>query len=129
MPAVKKTPRATRAAPKPAAKPAVKRAAKPVAKPRAATKASAAPADKKPKAPKHAKSHDKPVRDSFTMPQADFALIALLKERALAERREAKKSELLRAGLHALAALDAAALVAALGRLQPIKVGRPSKHH
>jgi hypothetical protein len=81
------------------------------------------------KTAKHAKSHGKPVRDSFTMPHADFALIALLKERALTGRREAKKSELLRAGLHALAALDAAGLVAALGRLQPIKVGRPRKGH
>jgi len=65
------------------------------------------------------------VRDGFTMPQADFALIALLKARALEGHRVAKKSELLRAGLHALAALDAAALVAALDALAPVKTGRP----
>lgn len=69
------------------------------------------------------------VRDGFTMPEADFALIATLKARALAARREAKKSELLRAGLHALAALDGAALVQALNRLEPIKTGRPKKNH
>jgi uncharacterized protein YjhX (UPF0386 family) len=69
------------------------------------------------------------VRDGFTMPQADFALIAMLKSRALAARRETKKSELLRAGLHVLAALDDKALMAALGRLTPVKVGRPKKGH
>ena len=74
------------------------------------------------KAPKLRK---KPVRDSFTMPQADFALIAALKARAMTGKRETKKSEVLRAGLHALAVLDTPALVAALGRLQPVKVGRP----
>jgi hypothetical protein len=71
----------------------------------------------------------KPVRDSFTMPEADFALIATLKARALAGQRETKKSELLRAGLHALAALDRAALVQALAQLEPVKVGRPKSAH
>ena len=69
----------------------------------------------------------KPVRDSFTMPPADFALIAQLKQRMLAAKRETKKSELLRAGLHALAALDDAALSKALNALPSVKVGRPGK--
>lgn len=80
-------------------------------------------------APKAAAPAPKLVRDGFTMPEGDFALIAVLKSRALAGRREAKKSELLRAGLHALAALDSKGLVAALGRLQPVKLGRPKKGH
>jgi hypothetical protein len=42
------------------------------------------------------------ARDSFTMPEQDFGLIAVLKERALGFNRPAKESELLRAGLHAL---------------------------
>lgn len=67
------------------------------------------------------------VRDGFTMPKADFALIATLKTRALSARREAKKSELLRAGLHALAELDEPSLVQALNRLTPVKTGRPRK--
>lgn len=67
------------------------------------------------------------VRDSFTMPRADFELIAVLKERALGFRRPTKKSELLRAGLQALAALDDARLQAALEGLTPIKAGRPKK--
>ena len=79
--------------------------------------------------PVPAKSRAKLVRDSFTMPEADFAVIATLKSRALGARRAAKKSELLRAGLRALAGLDATALVAALDRLEPVKTGRPKKGH
>ena len=71
----------------------------------------------------------KPVRDSFTMPEIDFALIGTLKARALAAKRETKKSELLRAGLHALASLSAAKLVAALNQLEPVKIGRPKNGH
>jgi len=95
----------------------------------------AAPAAKRPAAqvlaqtpaPKPAKVRCKPVRDSFTMPEADFALIATLKARALSTQREVKKSELLRAGLHALAALATPALVAAIDQLEPVKIGRPKK--
>jgi hypothetical protein len=65
------------------------------------------------------------VRDSFTMPEADFAVIAALKAKAIGAGRAAKKSELLRAGLHALAALDARALAAALDGLAPVQTGRP----
>ncbi len=78
---------------------------------------------------KEAKQRVRLVRDSFTMPEPDFALIAALKVRALAAQREAKKSELLRAGLHALMAMDSAALVGALSRLQPLKLGRPKRGH
>ncbi len=67
------------------------------------------------------------VRDGFTMPEADYALLKTLKHRLHGVHREAKKSELLRAGLHALAALDAQALAAALDRLAPVKTGRPRK--
>lgn len=70
---------------------------------------------------------EKPVRDSFTMPAADFALVAVLKGRALEAKRPAKKSELLRAGLHALHGLSPAALAKALDALAPVKAGRPKK--
>ncbi len=86
--------------------------------------AAAKDSDKKP-----SKLRARLVRDSFTMPESDFALIAALKSRALAAKREAKKSELLRAGLHVLMALDSDTLLGALGRLQPLKVGRPKKGH
>jgi len=73
------------------------------------------------------KPSGKLVRDSFTMPQADFALIAQLKSRALELKRPAKKSELLRAGLHALAAMTPSRLNRALDALTPLKPGRPKK--
>jgi hypothetical protein len=82
---------------------------------------------------KTAKSVEAPrpklVRGSFTMTEADFGVIAALKTRALGAKRAAKKSELVRAGLRVLGALDAKALVAALDQLEPVKTGRPRKGH
>lgn len=126
--------RKSAAAPKASAKAAPRRAPKPAAKdlPKAVEAQVAAPPVKVPKpgkAAKEGKLRRKPVRDSFTMPESDFALIDTLKARALGAQRAAKKSELLRAGLHALATLDAAALVASLNALAPVKVGRPRKGH
>lgn len=75
------------------------------------------------------KVRHKLVRDSFTMPAADFALIDTLKARALDGKRHAKKSELLRAGLRTLAELTSVQLIAALDALAPVKTGRPKKRH
>lgn len=79
------------------------------------------------KTDKSAKLKEKLVRDSFTMPQKDFGLIAVLKDRALGFKRPTKKSELLRAGLQVLAALPAPALRSALDALVPLKAGRPKR--
>jgi hypothetical protein len=68
------------------------------------------------------------VRDSFTMPDGEYAAIGEIKQRCLARGREAKKSEVLRAAVHLLAGLSDAALLRAIGRLDPIKAGRPAKH-
>jgi hypothetical protein len=121
----------------PAAQPAKPARAMKAGQPAQAAKVVKAPkSPKAPKAPKPRKAvapakppklKRKPVRDSFTMPEADFALVATLKARALATGRETKKSELLRAGLHALAAMQTSALVEALQGLEPVKVGRPKK--
>lgn len=120
---------ATGAAPVPAAARKAPAAATPPAKPKPAVAQPAAVATAK--APKPTRKGDKPrpklVRDSFTMPEADFALIPALKERALKAQRATKKSELLRAGLQALAALDDKAFIAALGKLEPVQTGRPKK--
>ena len=70
-------------------------------------------------------SKPKQVRDSFTMPKDDYALIDALKARAVDGKRPAKKSELLRAGLHALLALNTEGLTKALDKLAPVKTGRP----
>jgi len=135
-PRAPRAPRATRkTAPKAAAAPAVKKAATPATRKAAAaakpapanqkvgaTTAAPAAADKPPKPPKV-----RLVRDSFTMPETDFALVAVLKARALGLGRAAKKSELLRAGLQLLSQQDAPGLLAALEQLQPIKTGRPKR--
>jgi hypothetical protein len=83
--------------------------------------------DKKRKKEKKEPGKLKVVRDSFTMPQADYDLIAALKEKALKAGLHVKKSELLRAGLIALDKLGAAQLKRAMTGLEKIKTGRPKK--
>jgi hypothetical protein len=63
------------------------------------------------------------IKDRFTMPASDHALISALKKRAKAAGRPVKKSELLRAGLHALNLLDETQLLQAVARLQPTAKG------
>lgn len=79
------------------------------------------------KSKKPAPKKPKLIRDSFTIPEADYALFTSLKERALAAGCEIKKSELLRASLSALNALSDAELMTALGAIERIKTGRPKK--
>lgn len=69
----------------------------------------------------------KVMRDSFTMPQNEYAKIAEIKEICLKAKMHVKKSEVLRAGLILLAALDQGQLKHALGSLEKIKTGRPQK--
>lgn len=107
---------APRRAPNAAARPAARKAARPAARP--ASPPAAEPAQAKP-----AKS--RLVRDSFTFPAADHQLIGQLKQRALELAQPAKKSEVLRAGLKALAAMGDAALKAALAAVPSLKSGRP----
>jgi len=66
------------------------------------------------------------VRDSFTIPKAEFAAIETLKTRAIALGTSVKKSELLRAGLMALQGLNDAAFKAALAAVPTLKTGRPT---
>jgi len=67
------------------------------------------------------------VRDSFTMPESEYAAIAALKERCLSSGVAARKSEILRAALAGLAGLGDAEVVAAIQALAAIKTGRPAK--
>jgi hypothetical protein len=67
------------------------------------------------------------VRDSFTIPKGEYAVLGTLKERAAGLMRPTKKSELLRAGISALRAMTDAAFLAALGAVPSLKTGRP-KH-
>ncbi len=67
------------------------------------------------------------VSDSFTLPKAEFAVLAELKQRAVSLAQPVKKSGLIRAGIKALAALPDTAFVAALNLVPAIKTGRPGK--
>jgi len=71
----------------------------------------------------------KMIRDSFTIPKTEYVVIDALKERAGKLSRAAKKSELLRAGVKALAAMSDAAFLAALSAVPTIKTGRPAATH
>ena len=103
------------------AKPVVKPVAKPAAKPVAKPTAKPAPVkDAKLKKPKM-------VRDSFTFPKAEYAVLDGLKMRAAKLGSPAKKTELLRAGIKAIAAMQDAAFAAALKSVPSLKTGRPAK--
>lgn len=65
------------------------------------------------------------VRDSFTMPKDEYVVIDSLKLRAGKLGQSPKKSELLRAGIKALAALSDIQFKAALSNVPAIKTGRP----
>lgn len=65
------------------------------------------------------------VRDSFTMPEDEYAVIAALKKRCVAAGMPAKKSEILRAAIANLAKLSDSGLLATIKRLEVIKTGRP----
>jgi len=122
-PAVKKP-----AAKKPAVKKTVvkKAAAQPVRK-TATKKAPVKVATPQPvKAVKPAKvKKPKLVRDSFTIPKDEYVVIDSLKVRAGKLGQAVKKSELLRAGVKALAAMSDIQFKAALSNVPTIKTGRP----
>jgi hypothetical protein len=108
-------------APARAAAPARKAAKKPPAAPAAKT----APPAKPPKADKAKKP--KLVRDTFTIPKNEVAVLDDLKLRAARLGRPAKKSEVLRAGIMALAAMGDAAFLATVTGVPAVKTGRPAK--
>ena len=104
---------ATRAAPKTATvKTEAKAALVPAAKPKS---------DKLLKAKKL-----KLVRDSFTIPKLEYLILEELKQRGGKLGNSVKKSELIRAGVKALAAMSDANFLAALKAVPTIKTGRPS---
>jgi hypothetical protein len=126
---------------RPAAKaaPAVKSKAPVVAKPQAVVKAAAPKAktavaaltngvaskarpavEVKEKAKKA-----KLVRDSFTMPELEYAALGEVKKACLKAGFEVKKSELLRIGVALIKKMDLVALKSAVGALSPLKPGRP----
>ena len=93
----------------------------PAVKTKAVSPAPVAPVAEKMKATKKPKL----VRDSFTMPKDEYAAIDLLKQRVTGLQRHAKKSELIRAGIMALTAMDDKQLATVLAKVPALKTGRP----
>ena len=106
-------------------KTAVKAAARAVLAPPAKKTArkAAAPAA----APREPVSEARPVlvRDSFTMPEQEYAVLAEVKQACLRAGIDVKKSELLRIGVALLGQLDLATLKTVLAALPQLKTGRP----
>jgi hypothetical protein len=102
--------------------PAAKRVTAKAAPGKRATKPAATPA----KADKPKKQ--KIVRDSFTMPEIEYASIAAVKKACLAAGVEIKKSEILRIGVSLVTKLTPQKIKAAQAMLVPLKAGRPRKH-
>lgn len=67
------------------------------------------------------------VRDNFSIPAHEHALLADLKKRAKKLGKDFKKSEFLRAGIAHLVSLTDTVLVNALSKVERVKVGRPTK--
>ncbi len=63
------------------------------------------------------------VRDTFSFPRDDHDLFAELQRRCYGQGFSASKSELVRAGLHALASLPPPAFADALARLEKLRPG------
>ena len=120
-----KAPATAATAKKPVARAAATRKSPPVKKAASKPEPTVAKPTKAGKSVKAKKA--KLIRDSFTMPEGEYALIAALKKRCLAAGVPAKKSEILRAAVVNLAKLSDASVVSALRRLEVIKTGRPAK--
>ncbi len=123
---VKRTATVTpKAATKSVAKPVAARAAK--FTPTAKAVPAAKPVESKTVAKISKTKKPKMVRDSFTFPKAEYAVLDALKLRAAKLGSPAKKTELLRAGVKAIAAMADDAFLAALKVVPSLKTGRPAK--
>lgn len=105
---------------KPSAKAAPQKPVTAPVAPMSATKTEKPPKEEKPK-------KIKMVRDSFTMPDNEYAEIGELKKKCLLAGVHVKKSELLRAGLLNLSKLSGVDLISTMAQVEIIKTGRPAK--
>ncbi len=77
--------------------------------------------------PEKPKNQKRVIRDSFTLPTDDYEIITTIRERCLDNRITINKSEVIRAGLHALNKMSDEQLLAIVDGLTKIKTGRPGK--
>ena len=141
--AAKKSPAAKKktAAKKVARKSVLAKKSKPAAS-KATEKAKPVKETKQPKQPKQTKQKvtkpktskagkpkkPKLVRDSFTMPVQEYAVLGQVKKICHAGGMDIKKSELLRIGIAQLATMGLKKLKTAQAALTPLRAGRPKKH-
>lgn len=78
-------------------------------------------------APKEKIKKAKLVRDSFTMPEVEYAIFGQIKKACADAGMEVKKSQLLRVGLALINKTDVSDLKTLIIGLAPLKVGRPMK--
>jgi len=121
--AAKKVTPAPDAAAKTIAKPQTAAPTAVSAKPTPAPAVAAAVADSKPAKDKKPKM----VRDSVTIPKAEYMVLEAMKQRAAQLKVTVKKTELIRAGMKHLATLPDAVFLAAIAAVPSLKTGRPSK--
>lgn len=67
------------------------------------------------------------VRDSFTMPESEYAALGAVKKACLKAGIEVKKSQLLRIGVALLSKTEVPNLKKLIAGLAPLKAGRPKK--
>ncbi|MBD2078353.1 hypothetical protein [Leptolyngbya sp. FACHB-17] len=72
------------------------------------------------------KEQPKVKRDSFTIPVSDYEIIDTIRKRCLACALNVNKSEVIRAGLHALQNMTNTELIAMMESLEKVKTGRPA---
>jgi len=116
-------PMAAKKAPAKKAMPAAKAPAKAPAK--VPAKVPVKPAATPKPAPVEVKVKHKLVRDSFTIPKAEYVVLEGLKQRAAELKRPTKKSELIRAGIAVLEQMGDKEFLAAVGTVPSLKTGRP----
>ena len=122
--AAKATPSAsTKPVVKPAPRLTPKPAAKAAASDKVAPKTTVVRAETKVEKVKKAKL----VRDSLTMPKAEYEVLESLKLRAIKLGYPIKKTELIRAGIKSIAAMSDGAFLAAIKAVPSLKTGRPNK--
>jgi hypothetical protein len=65
------------------------------------------------------------IRDNFSMPSSDYGLIKVMQDRLLKQHATVKnKSEIVRAGLHALSQMTSDDLLAVTESIERLKPGR-----
>jgi hypothetical protein len=70
---------------------------------------------------------EKVIRDSFTMLSTDYEKIGQLRAKCLKIGRSVTRSEIIRAGLHALERLSTENLREVIESLEKVKMGRPGR--